>query len=206
LGLTKLAKNGLLNINIYSNCVVADHVAHSRFYVSNSPKEKNRILLDQRSDGKGQSSPLIITQPGNCFRRYCIAGIWEGASSCCHHMSSILREHESLSVQCCNVWFGDTLSCRNFFQQSVCQEQLTSSNQPTNWNNNREKMVMVIHFNRAFLDNSRRFQKCLLKFKNSFISVNIAWKGTRHISKFKLNIVDDTVTYLSVIALLLFKS
>jgi hypothetical protein len=77
LGLTKLAKNGLLTItsNIYSNCVVADHVAHSRFYVSNSTKN-NRILLDQESDvAKGQSSPLIITQPGNCFRRYCIAGM-----------------------------------------------------------------------------------------------------------------------------------
>jgi hypothetical protein len=30
------------------------------------------MLLDQGSDGKGQSSPLLITQPGNCFRRYCI--------------------------------------------------------------------------------------------------------------------------------------
>ena len=40
---------------------------------------------------------------------------------------------------------------------------------------------------------------------NTVISVNIAWKGTRHISKFKLNIVEYTVTYLSVIALLLFK-
>jgi hypothetical protein len=40
---------------------------------------------------------------------------------------------------------------------------------------------------------------------NTVISVNIAWKGTRHISKFKLNIAEYTVTYLSVIALLLFK-
>jgi hypothetical protein len=33
-----------------------------------------------------------------------------------------------------------------------------------------------------------------LSLKNTVISVNIASKGTRHISKFKLNIVDDTVT------------
>jgi hypothetical protein len=41
-------------------------------------------------------------------------------------------------------WIGDTLSCRDFFQQSVDPEQLTSSKQPTNWNNNREKMVKII--------------------------------------------------------------
>jgi hypothetical protein len=39
---------------------------------------------------------------------------------------------------------------------------------------------------------------------NTVISVNIAWKGTRHISILKLNIAEYTVTYFSVIALLLF--
>jgi hypothetical protein len=32
----------------------------------------------------------------------------------------------------------------DFFQQSLDPEQLTSSKQPTNWNNNRKKMVKVI--------------------------------------------------------------
>jgi hypothetical protein len=51
------------------------------------------------------------------------------------------------------------------------------------------------------------FQLILAGSKNVCLSLNtvISVKGTRHTSKFKLNIVDYTVTYLSVIALLLFK-
>ncbi|CAB3994514.1 Hypothetical predicted protein [Paramuricea clavata] len=39
------------------------------------PKKNDRILLGQGSDGQGQSTHLLITQPGNCFRRYCIANM-----------------------------------------------------------------------------------------------------------------------------------
>jgi hypothetical protein len=39
---------------------------------------------------------------------------------------------------------GATISCWDFFQQSFDPEQLISSNQPTNWNNNRKKMVRVV--------------------------------------------------------------
>ena len=61
---TKLAKNGLLNINIYSKCVVADHVAHYTFYVSNSsPPPQSRIVRSGERCGQSQSSPLLITQP-----------------------------------------------------------------------------------------------------------------------------------------------
>ena len=127
------------------------------------------------------------------------------AATTCHPYRYF--EHECFSVQRCKDWFGDTLSCRNFFQQSVGQEQLTSSNQPTNWNNNLDKIVMVIQLvsiEPFYLILGGSKNVCLSL--NAVISVNIAWKGTRNISKFKLNIVNDTVTYLNVIALLLFKS
>jgi hypothetical protein len=46
--------------------VVADHVAHSRFYFSNSPKEKNRLgklpVLKLRHTSVAQALPVR-----NCF-------------------------------------------------------------------------------------------------------------------------------------------
>jgi hypothetical protein len=94
----------------------------------------------------------------------------------------------------------------DFFQQCLEPEQLTSSNQPTNWNNNRKKIVKVLQLVligpfQLILGGSKNV--CLSL--NTVFSVNIAWKVTRHISKFKLNIVEYTVIYLSVITLLLFK-
>ena len=92
-------------------------------------------------------------------------------------------------------WIGDTLSCRDFFRQSVAPEQLTSSKQIVKI----IQLVLIGPF-QPILGGS--WNVCLSL--NTVISVNIAWKSTRHVSKFKLNIVEYTVTYLSVIALLLF--
>jgi hypothetical protein len=131
LELTKLAKNGLLNINIYSNCVVAHHVAHSRFYVSNSRKEKkSRTVRSGERCGQGQSSLLLITQPGNCFRMHWWYTVRTSFILLPPHL--ILLDIVNTNVSLYNVvTYISTLSCRDFFQQSVNPEQLTSSNQLT---------------------------------------------------------------------------
>ena len=72
--LPKLTKNGLLNINkINVWLLIMWHIPDFMFQIAR--KKKDRILLGQGSDGQGQSTHLLITQPGNCFRRYCIANM-----------------------------------------------------------------------------------------------------------------------------------
>ena len=126
---------------------------------------------------------------------------------CCfklrHAVTIASRSSFKLSCRTGVIWIahesyqsiGGTVSCRDFFQQSVDPEQLTSSNQPKGYS-----LVLIEPF-QLILGGSKNV--CLSL--NTVISVNIAWKGTRHISKCKLNIVEYTATYLSVIARLLFK-
>ena len=134
--------------------------------------------------------------------------------SCCSFAATTCYPYryckESLSVLRCRRMISEILSRveisfnKVWTQNNAC---ITSSNQPTNWNNNREKMVTVIQ-----LVLIEPFQLILGGSKSvclrlsTVISANIAWKCTRHISKFKLNIVEYTVTYLSIIALLVFES
>jgi hypothetical protein len=92
---------------------------------------------------------------------------------CCfklrHAVTIASRSSFKLSCRTGVIWIahesyqsiGGTVSCRDFFQQSVDPEQLTLSNQPKGYS---------IGFNRAFSANSRRFQKCLFKFKHSYLS------------------------------------
>jgi hypothetical protein len=102
LELTKLAKNGLLNIKIYSNCVVADHVAHSTFYVSNSPKGKKSHIV--RSGERWQRPVVSLTHNSARELFSKVLHCWYEkelhlAATTCHRYC----EHESLSVQHCNV-------------------------------------------------------------------------------------------------------
>ena len=125
--LTKLAKNGLLNINIYSNCVVAHHVAHSRFYVSNSRKEKKSHTV--RSGERCAWPRPVVTFTHNSAR--------ELFPNALLVYSSIFLPPHAILIDIVNtkvslykvVTYDSTLSCRDFSQQSINPEQLTSSNQ-----------------------------------------------------------------------------
>jgi hypothetical protein len=112
----------------------------------------------------------------------------------------------SLSVyNVVGVWFSRVEISFNkvWTQNNAC---MTSSNQPSNWNNNREKMVMVIQLvliGPFQLILGRSKSVCLRLIRHSYLSQYCMkmYKTYIYISKFKLNIVEYTVTYLSVIAL-----
>jgi hypothetical protein len=137
-------------------------------------------------------------------KEYWISNCCSFAATTCHAYRYC--EHESLSVyNVVGVWFSRVEISFNkvWTQNNAC---MTSSNQPSNWNNNREKMVMVIQLvliGPFQLILGRSKSVCLRLIRHSYLSQYCMkmYKTYIYISKFKLNIVEYTVTYLSVIAL-----
>jgi hypothetical protein len=99
---------------------------------------------------------------------------------CCFKLRHAVAIASRSSLKLCFIWRTHRPVPNNWkyslvwrFVPTKCGPRTTDvvkrySNQPTNLDNNREKVVKG--FNRAFSANSRRFQKCLLKFKHSYLS------------------------------------
>jgi NAD-dependent dihydropyrimidine dehydrogenase PreA subunit len=149
LELTKLAKNGLLNINTY-NMQLYFIVSTFALVVQNN-RLYSSVNACPKCNACNHTCPwnhtierildhLLFQVAAYCFKLRHAVSSCGMLSNCASELESF-ESHIDLSQS-----IGGTLSCRDFFQQSVDPEQLTSSNQPTNWNNNGEKMVKVIQW------------------------------------------------------------